>query len=142
MTKTTKQYPKTPYPRKEEAHLAVDSEVNEFNYMVNVQLPPMNDSELDVLLASIPAGFAILDTGATTSVVGADTAARYAQHFAAQGFPPPVELEMPPVELRGFLERLKRPLVVFAGQLSLVNCMDRFQHTLCLVQRLSCCPAV
>ena len=67
--------------------------------MVNVQQPHMNDSELDVLLASIPAGFAILDTGATTSVVGAETTARYAQHFAAQGFPPPVELEMPPVEL-------------------------------------------
>jgi hypothetical protein len=108
MTKTTKQYPKTPYPRKEEAHLAVGSEVNEFNYMVNVQLPPMNDSELDVLLASIPAGFAILDTGATTSVVGADTAARYAQHFAAQGFPPPVELEMPPVELRGFSGKVEK----------------------------------
>ena len=108
MTKTTKQYPKTPYPRKEEAHVAVGSEVNEFNYMVNVQLPPMNDSELDVLLASIPAGFAILDTGATTSVVGADTAARYAQHFAAQGFPPPVELEMPPVELRGFSGKVEK----------------------------------
>ena len=61
MTKTSKQYPKTPYPRKEEAHLAVGSEVNEFNYMVNVQQPHINDSELDVLLASIPAGFAILD---------------------------------------------------------------------------------
>ena len=99
MTKTSKQYPKTPYPRREEAHLAVGSEVNEFNYMVNVQQPPMNDSELDVLLASIPAGIAILDTGATTSVVGAETAAGYAQHFAAQGFPQPVELELPPMEL-------------------------------------------
>eukprot|EP00435_Cladocopium_sp_Y103_P065222 s43_g27.t1 len=108
MTKNSKQYPKTPYPRKEEAHLAVGSEVTEFNYMVNVQQPPMNDSELDVLLASIPAGFAILDTGATTSVVGADTASRYAQHFAAQGFPPPVELEMPPVELRGFSGKVEK----------------------------------
>ena len=76
--------------------------------MVETDIQAMTATELDVLLASIPAGYAILDTGATTSVFGEDTAQRYFEHFTAQGFPPPKSIELPPVELRGFNGHVER----------------------------------
>jgi len=101
--------PRPPYPKREDAHLATGEEVTDFAYMVETDIQAMTATELDVLLASIPAGFAILDTGATTSVVGEDTAAqRYVEHFTAQGFPPPKSIELPPVELRGFNGQVER----------------------------------
>ena len=99
MNKSKNQRP--PYSKREDAHLATGEQVTDFAYMVETNIQAMTATELDVLLASIPAGYAILDTGATTSVVGEDTAQRY-EHFTAQGFPPPKSIELPPVELRGF----------------------------------------
>ena len=54
---------------------------------------------VDVMLAH---GEAILDTGCTTSVVGTNTAAKYAELMTKRGIPPPEPVELPPVELRGF----------------------------------------
>lgn len=99
---------KVPYPRKEEAHLATGHEVIEFNYMIEPTPTRLSKTELDILLASIPNGYAILDTGATTSVIGADTAMRYGAYFQQQGFPAPVEITMPPVELRGFSGQVEK----------------------------------
>ncbi|CAJ1404879.1 unnamed protein product [Effrenium voratum] len=81
--------------RKEEAHLAGESFITEFNYMVNTD-------EMEVLLNSIPIGRAIIDTGCTSSVVGEDTVEALTKHFISQQVPAPQEVSLPPVELKGF----------------------------------------
>ena len=89
-----------PNPKREEAQLAESSVAAQFQYMVTC----VDGSQVsgDVYLASIPTGMAILDTGCTTSVVGSDTVARYTKHFQACGYPSPVPIVLPPVELKGF----------------------------------------
>ena len=47
-------------------------------------------------------GMAILDTGCTASIIGEETAARCIEFFARRGLPEPVELQLPPVQLKGF----------------------------------------
>ena len=56
-------------PRKEDANMAVTEVLTEFSYMVEDQFV-LGDDVQEILLASIPTGYAILDTGCTTSVVG------------------------------------------------------------------------
>ncbi|CAJ1350729.1 unnamed protein product [Effrenium voratum] len=81
--------------RKEEAHLAGESFITEFNYMVNTD-------EMEVLLNSIPIGRAIIDTGCTSSLIGEDTVEALTKHFISQQVPAPQEVSLPPVELKGF----------------------------------------
>ena len=101
--KSPQKDPKKKPPRREDANLTeaveiVDRTLTEFNYA----LTESTAAELEILLASIPSGFAIIDTGCTTSVVGEETAQRYEQVFRQCNFPPPVRVTMPTVELRGF----------------------------------------
>eukprot|EP00435_Cladocopium_sp_Y103_P025552 s3203_g6.t1 len=86
--------------KREEAHMTESTVAAQFQYMVTC----VDGSQVsgDVYLASIPTGMAILDTGCTTSVVGSETVARFTQHFQACGFPAPVPIVLPPVELKGF----------------------------------------
>ena len=83
-------------PRREDANFAEAGYVTEFNYMINEGQP------LEILLASIPLGCVIIDTGCTTSVVGRETAQELTAMMKQYGFPLPVDVELPPVELRGF----------------------------------------
>ena len=90
-------------PRREDANLTetvelVDRTLTEFSYALTDATPV----ELEILLASIPSGFAIIDIGCTTSVVCEETAQRYEQVFRQCNFPPAVRVTMPTVELRGF----------------------------------------
>ncbi len=82
--------------RREEANITEGSVVQHFSYAVIDGCPD------EVLLASIPTGHAVIDTGCTTSVVGSETARRYSAHFQAHGFPAPQPIDLPAVELRGF----------------------------------------
>ena len=97
-----------PYKR-EDAHVAEATMLTSFNYMIEEVATcssspqaevPMSPEE--VLLASVPEGHAILDTGCTTSVVGSEAAYRLAPFLGSQDLPPPEECELPPVELKGF----------------------------------------
>ena len=88
--------PKSNSSRKEEANMTESSIVQHFNYAV------FEGCNEDILLASIPSGHAVIDTGCTTSVVGSETARKYAAHFQRQGFPAPQPVDLPAVELRGF----------------------------------------
>eukprot|EP00434_Breviolum_minutum_P007464 symbB.v1.2.006586.t1/scaffold387.1/size215482/9 len=90
-----------PKPKREEVNLTTAGYITEFNYMVLKEYLP-EGSEMEVLLASIPSGYAIIDTGCTTSVIGADTAKRYEKYFVEQGYPPPEAMQLPPVRLKGF----------------------------------------
>ena len=90
-----------PKPKREEVNLTTAGYITEFNYMVLKEYLP-EGSEMEVLLASIPSGYAIIDTGCTTSVIGADTAKRYEKYFIEQGYPPPEAMQLPPVRLKGF----------------------------------------
>ena len=88
-------------------NLATSSFLTEFSYAVEcstdvLHVPELAECSLDVLLTSIPEGYAILDTGCATSVVGSVTAERYKKFFESQCFPPPVPLTLPPVELKAF----------------------------------------
>eukprot|EP00435_Cladocopium_sp_Y103_P016594 s2147_g4.t1 len=86
--------------KREEAHIAESTVSTQFQYMVSsINVAHAED---EVFLASIPVGMAILDTGCTTSVVGSETVRRYTDHFRACGYPAPVPIELPPVELKGF----------------------------------------
>ena len=95
--------------KREDAHVAEATMLTSFNYMIEEVATcssspqaevPMSPEE--VLLASVPEGHAILDTGCTTSVVGSETAYRLAPFLGSQDLPPPEECELPPVELKGF----------------------------------------
>ena len=86
--------------KREEAHMTESTVNTQFQYMVSsINVAHAED---EVFLASIPVGMAILDTGCTTSVVGSETVRRYTDHFRACGYPAPVPIELPPVELKGF----------------------------------------
>ena len=85
--------------RKEEANFTETSFITEFNYMVE-----LNNSVLteEVLLTSIPMGFAIVDTGCTTSVIGEECAERMIEFLKQHHLPLPESKTLPPVELKGF----------------------------------------
>ena len=83
--------------RREEANMAEAHLVTEFNYMVQEQ----TESE-EVLLASIPNGYGIIDTGCTTSVIGSEVARDLQSFLATCGMPPPELCVLPPAELKGF----------------------------------------
>ena len=92
-------------PRKEEANLTQSEFVENFSYMVEECHAISMDSqlnELDIYLASIPQGFAIVDTGCTTSVIGEQTAATLSTFLQQHGYPAPQEVALPAVELKGF----------------------------------------
>lgn len=93
-----------PVSRKEDANFAQSEVVTQFNYMVTetVSAVDMNSSSMDMFLASIPQGYAIIDTGCTTSVIGQDAASGMIKFFEENGFPRPQEVTMPAVELKGF----------------------------------------
>ena len=86
--------------RKEEANLATSTVVEQFSYMVECQ--PQAMLHEDVWLTSVPDGYAIIDTGCTTSIVGSETADRLRAYLESQGWPQPVSRTLPPVELKGF----------------------------------------
>ena len=95
--------------KREEAHMTESAVATEFQYMVSsVNVAHAED---EVFLASIPVGMAILDTGCTTSVVGSETARRYMDYFQACGFPTPVPIELPPVELISMVKPPQQLLV-------------------------------
>lgn len=89
--------------KREDINLAetvdVIENVLQFSYMVH---ETSLEQDVEILLASIPAGYAIIDTGCTTCVIGAETAKRYQKFFKHHGFPPPSQVDLPAVELRGF----------------------------------------
>ena len=63
-------------------------------------------------LASIPVGMAILDTGCIQHhSCGSETVRRYVDHIQACGYPVPVPIELPPVELRFQWSLLQQHLV-------------------------------
>eukprot|EP00435_Cladocopium_sp_Y103_P031844 s4675_g8.t1 len=96
-------------PKREDAHVAEATMLTSFNYMIEEVATCSSSSQADVsmspeevLLASVPEGHAILDTGCTTSVVCSETVHRLAPFLGSQDLPPPEECELPPVELKGF----------------------------------------
>ena len=90
--------------RKEDVNLTQAEIASHFSYMITeFNLSCTTDSTADdVFLASIPQGYAIVDTGCTTSVIGLETAKSLVEHFKENGFPPPVEVNLPALELKGF----------------------------------------
>ena len=86
--------------RKEEANLAQSSFITEFSYMVSANFGDVVSE--DILLTSIPAGYAVIDTGCTTSIIGSETADQLKNHLHVLGWPQPEECSLPPVELKGF----------------------------------------
>ena len=84
--------------KKETVNLAQGSLITEFSYMIHTTA----DDDLEVLSASVPTGTAVIDTGATTSVIGEETAARYIEYFRSRGIPEPQEVALPPVQIKGF----------------------------------------
>ena len=87
-----------PVPKREEANLTEAVTVNlAFSSMVESR-----HEELEVLLASIPQGHGIMDSGCTTSVVGEQAASDLASYLIRCGLPGPEKCDLPPVELRGF----------------------------------------
>ena len=86
--------------RKEEASLVQTSLITEFSYMVSATSCDVVPEE--ILLTSIPAGYAVIDTGCTTSIVGSETADQLKNHLRVLGWPQPEECSLPPVELKGF----------------------------------------
>lgn len=95
-----KRKPDGKFNRKEEAHLAQSSFITEFSYMVSAT--PSDVISEEVLLTSIPAGYAVIDTGCTTSIIGSETANQLKNHLRVLGWPQPEECSLPPVELKGF----------------------------------------
>ena len=86
--------------RKEEANLAQSTILTEFSYMVSAT--PSDVVSEEILLTSIPAGYAVIDTGCTTSIIGSETANQLKNHLHVLGWPQPEECSLPPVELTGF----------------------------------------
>ena len=93
-----------PSAKREEVNMTQTSIAEEFSYMVNAD----NDGELEVFLASIPEGYAIIDTACTTSVIGERTAEQLSDFFQSRGYPPPQQVELPAVELKGFNGKVER----------------------------------
>eukprot|EP00435_Cladocopium_sp_Y103_P055859 s19_g18.t1 len=88
--------------RKEEANLTETNISTSFNYMVELGDAKTSVLSEDILLASIPSGFAIIDTGCTTSVIGRDHANRLIDFLQKHQLPLPEHRQLPPVELKGF----------------------------------------
>ncbi|CAE7357072.1 RE1, partial [Symbiodinium sp. KB8] len=88
-------------PKREDVHLLQGQILTEFAYVVASE-QTASESEVEILLASIPEGHAILDTGCTSSVVGERTADRLAKFLTSRGVQGPESLDLPPVQLRGF----------------------------------------
>ena len=101
--------------RKEEVHMLNTVTMTEFSYMIteeafensgdsDLQEEPTSGPrlEVDVYLASVPQGYAVIDTGCTSSVIGAETAKRLSQFLMDRGIQGPESLTLPPVQLRGF----------------------------------------
>ncbi|CAL1152848.1 unnamed protein product [Cladocopium goreaui] len=101
-SKQQKVFPPKRQPRKEDAHFTTGTVATDFAYMVVTQEWNNESPTLDVLLASIPDGCAIIDTGCTTSVIGLDTAVRFQKLFEQKGLPSPEKCTLPAVELKGF----------------------------------------
>ena len=93
-----------PSSRKEDANFTETEVVTQFTYMVTDTLSAveMDSKTMDVFLASIPLGYAIIDTGCTTSIIGQESATGLIKFFESQGFPKPQEITLPAVELKGF----------------------------------------
>ena len=95
--------------KKEEANMTESILVSSFAYMVeashNLATSASTWSSEEVLLASIPEGHAILDTGCTTSVIGSETAEKFKDFLKRRNLPQPIACELPPVELKGFQGR-------------------------------------
>ncbi|CAL1138301.1 unnamed protein product [Cladocopium goreaui] len=92
--------------KKEEANMTESILVSSFAYMVEASnsfaTSASTWSSEEVLLASIPEGHAILDTGCTTSVIGSETADKFKDFLKKRSLPQPTACELPPVELKGF----------------------------------------
>ena len=101
-SKQQKVFPPKRQPRKEDAHFTTGTVATDFAYMVVTQEWNNESPTLDVLLASIPDGCAIIDTGCTTNVIGLDTAVRFQKLFEQKGLPSPEKCTLPAVELKGF----------------------------------------
>ena len=87
-------------PKREEANLTEVSTLTSFNYMVED-----DDTSIvceEILLASIPSGYAIIDTGCTTSVIGKEYADKLIEFLREHHLPEPVPKALPPVKLKGF----------------------------------------
>ena len=74
--------------------------VTHFSYVVDESktMDEMIPEEIDVFLTLIPQGYAIIDTGCATSVIGEATA----EQLQDVGFPLPQQVQLPAVELKGF----------------------------------------
>ncbi len=83
--------------RKEEANLTSTTVVEQFSYVVTQEC-----IEEEIWLTSVPEGYAIIDTGCTTSIVGSETAEAFSQYMQSHGWPSPKTCSLPPVELKGF----------------------------------------
>ena len=89
--------------RKEEVNMTQTSVMEEFSYMVTA-----DGGELEVFLASIPQGYAIIDTGCTTSVIGERTAQELSSFLQSRGYPLPQQVVLPAVELKGFNGKVEK----------------------------------
>ena len=118
--------------KREQVSLVQTATLTEFSYMVQVETGDSEQEDFEILQASIPSGMGVIDTGCTTSVVGEQTADRYAEHFQQCGMPRPELVSLPPVQLKGFnglRSSTKRAYRAAVGQ----------HHG---VQLLSCCRDV
>ena len=90
--------------KKEEVNITQSTMMEEFSYMVTAD----DGNELDVFLASIPQGYAIIDTGCTTSVIGERTAQEFQSFLQSRGYPLPQQVVLPAVELKGFNGKVEK----------------------------------
>ena len=89
--------------RKEEANLTETVLQTSFNYMVSAS--GENGTEVmseEILLASIPNGYAIIDTGCTTSVIGQDCADRLMKFLQEHQMPLPERKQTASSGAQGF----------------------------------------
>ena len=92
--------------RKEDVNFTQAGIASHFSYMVtmyNFSCTKM-PQQMKCSGPPLPQGYAIVDTGCTTSVIGQESAKNLIEHFKKHGFPPPdeVTLPQPAVELKGF----------------------------------------
>ena len=84
-------------PKKEEVNILSSQALTEFAYMLS-EAP----DDLEIYLASVPCGSAVIDTGCTSSLAGKITASKLEKLLAERGAQGPESLELPPVQLKGF----------------------------------------
>jgi hypothetical protein len=119
--------------RREDVNLLDATTVTEFSYMV--QFAPVPEEE--ALITSVPSGFAVIDTGCTSSVIGEETAQRLTERLAEQGWPKPVELQLPPVHLKGFNGVKTKTEKGLRWTVRLGDLWGTSPHTSCRVRLLS-----